>query len=115
MNSAGARTARWAADDGRDRTGRELVVAGSMGLTGELFAPMGALDYDDAVLAFTAQTTALAEGGVDMSWVEMMSSLEEVKAAIDAAAVTGLSVAACMTFDTAAVSALGTSRKDLRT
>ena len=54
MNSAGARIARRAADDGRDRTGREVVVAGSMGPTGALFAPMGALDYDDAYAAFTA-------------------------------------------------------------
>ena len=43
LNSAGARIARRAADDGRDRTGREVVVAGSMRLTGELFAPMGKL------------------------------------------------------------------------
>ena len=63
LNSAGARIARRAADDGQDRTGREVVVAGSMGPTGELFAPMGALDYDDAYAAFTAQATALAEGG----------------------------------------------------
>lgn len=109
LNSAGARIARRAADDGRDRTGHEVVVAGSMGPTGELFAPMGALDYDDAYAAFTAQATALAEGGVDMLWVETMSSLEEVKAAIDAAAATGLPVAACMTFDTAAKTMMGVS------
>ena len=54
LNSAGARITRRAADDGRDRTGREVVVAGSMGPTGELFAPMGALDYDDAYAAFSA-------------------------------------------------------------
>ena len=109
LNSAGARIARRAADDGRDRTGREVVVAGSMGPIGELFAPMGALDYDDAYAAFTAQATALAEGGVDMLWVETMSSLEEVKAAMDAAAATGLPVAACMTFDTAAKTMMGIS------
>ena len=44
LNSASARIARGAADDSWDRTGREVVVAGSMGPTGELFAPMGALD-----------------------------------------------------------------------
>ena len=109
LNSAGARIARRAADDGRDRTGHEVVVAGSMGPTGELFAPMGALDYDDAFAAFTVQATALAEGGVDMLWVETMSSLEEVKAAIDAATATGLPVAACMTFDTAAKTMMGVS------
>ena len=70
---------------------------------------MGALDYDDAYAAFTTQATTLAEGGVDMLWVETMSSLEEVKAAIDAAAATGLPVAACMTFDTAAKTMMGVS------
>ena len=109
LNSAGARIARKAADDGRDRNGRQVVVAGSMGPTGELFAPMGALDYDDALASFTAQATALADGGADLLWVETMSSLEEVQAAIDAAAATGLPVAACMTFDTAAKTMMGVS------
>ena len=51
-------------------------------------SPMGALDHDAARAAFTEQAEALAEGGVDLLWVETMSSLEEVKAAIDAAAAT---------------------------
>ena len=89
LNSAGARIARRAADDGRHRTGCEGVSAGFMGPTGELFAPMGALDYAYAHAAFTTQATALAEGGVDILWVETMWSLGEVKAAIDAAAATG--------------------------
>ena len=38
-----------------------------------------------------------------------MSSLDEVKAAIDAAAATGLPVVACMTFDTAAKTMMGVS------
>jgi 5-methyltetrahydrofolate--homocysteine methyltransferase len=73
---------------------------------------MGALDYDDARAAFTEQAEALAEGGADCLWVETMSSLEEVQAAIDAAASTGLEVAACMTFDTAARSMMGVMPAD---
>jgi methionine synthase I (cobalamin-dependent) len=107
LNLAAARLAKAAADAGRDRNGQPVLVAGSIGPTGELFAPMGALDYDDARAAFTEQAEALAEGGVDLLWVETMSSLEEVQAAIDAAATTGLEVAACMTFDTAARSMMG--------
>jgi len=107
LNLAAAKLARRAADDGRDRYGEAILVAGSMGPTGELFKPMGALDYGDALQAFTAQAEALAEGGVDLAWVETMSSLEEVQAAIDAAAACGLPVAACMTFDTAARSMMG--------
>lgn len=112
LNGAAARLARAAADAGRDRNGSPVLVAGSMGPTGELFAPMGALDYDDARAAFTAQAEALAEGGADLLWVETMSSLEEVQAAIDAAASTGLEVAACMTFDTAARSMMGVTPAD---
>ena len=112
LNIAAARLARTAADDGRDRNGRAVLVAGSMGPTGELFQPMGALTYDDARAAFTEQAEALAEGGVDFFWVETMSSLEEVQAAIDAAVSTGLEVAACMTFDTAARSMMGVTPAD---
>ncbi|MED5313708.1 MAG: betaine--homocysteine S-methyltransferase [Pseudomonadota bacterium] len=103
LNLAAARLARMAADAAK----AHVMVAGSIGPTGELFAPMGALDYADARAAFTEQALALAEGGADMLWVETMSSLEEVRAAIDAAKTTGLPVAACMTFDTAARSMMG--------
>lgn len=112
MNLAAARLARKAADAGQDRNGQPVLVAGSIGPTGELFAPMGALDHDAARAAFTEQAEALAEGGVDLLWVETMSSLEEVKAAIDAAAATGLEVAVCMTFDTAARSMMGITPAD---
>lgn len=112
LNEAGARLARCAADDGRDRFGHEIVVAGSMGPTGELFEPMGALTYDEAFAAFKLQAEALAEGGVDVLWIETLSSLEEVKAAVDACLTTGLKVGVCMTFDTAARSMMGVTPAD---
>ena len=46
---------------------------------------MGALDHADALAAFTEQAEALAAGGVDLLWIETMSSFEEVSAAIEAA------------------------------
>ena len=73
LNLAAARLARMAADAAK----AHVMVAGSSGPTGELFAPMGALDYADARTAFTEQALALFEGGADMLWVETMSSLEE--------------------------------------
>lgn len=112
LNLAAARLARDAADKGFSRTGRQVVVAGSMGPTGELFTPMGALNYADAKSAFTQQAEALAKGGADLLWIETMSSLEEVEAAIDAAKSTGLPVAACMSFDTAARSMMGVTPDD---
>jgi 5-methyltetrahydrofolate--homocysteine methyltransferase len=112
LNLAAAKLARQAADDGRDRHGHEIVVAGSIGPTGELFEPMGALDHADALAAFTEQAEALAAGGVDLLWIETMSSLEEVKAAIEAASAVGLPAASCMTFDTAARSMMGVTPAD---
>ena len=112
LNLAAAKLARQAADDGRDRHGHEIVVAGSIGPTGELFEPMGALDHADTLAAFTEQAEALACGGVDLLWIETMSSLEEVKAAIEAASAVGLPAASCMTFDTAARSMMGVTPAD---
>lgn len=80
--------------------GRAVLVAGSMGPTGEILAPVGAVDPADAEAAFLAQAEALAAGGVDLLWIETMSSAEELTAAVDAASRTGLPVCATMSFDT---------------
>ena len=102
LNAVAARLARKTAATATDRQRRPLLVAGSMGPTGELFEPMGALTHAATRDVFAAQANALAEGGVDMLWIETMSSTEEIAAALEAAKATGLTVAATMTFDTAA-------------
>jgi 5-methyltetrahydrofolate--homocysteine methyltransferase len=99
--------ARQAVDAHMARTGKPALVAGSIGPTGELFEPLGALTHDAAVAAFTQQAQALADGGVDVLWIETMSSNEEVGAAIMAARSIGLPVCATMTFDTASRSMMG--------
>ena len=112
LNLKAAQLARQAADAHRDATGKAILVAGSMGPTGELFAPLGMLDHDMAVAAFSEQASALAEGGVDVLWIETISSLEEARAAIEAAQKTGLPVVATMTFDTAGKSMMGVNPDD---
>ena len=107
LNEASAKLARQAADAHTKSTGRQVVVAGSMGPTGELFEPLGALTHLSAVAAFSEQASALAKGGVDVLWIETMSSNEEVSAAIEAAKTTGLPICATMTFDTASRSMMG--------
>ena len=57
-----------------------------MGPTGELFEPLGPLTVADGVDAFAEQARALADGGVDVLWIETMSSKEEVTAAVKGAA-----------------------------
>lgn len=108
LNKAAARLAREVAD----KAGRRVIVAGSIGPTGELFTPLGALERDSAIAAFTEQAEALADGGADILWIETMSALEEVEAATVAAKTTGLPVMATMTFDTAGRSMMGILPKD---
>lgn len=103
LNEAAAKIARHVAD----AADKDIIVAGSLGPTGELFAPLGALDHDSAVAAFTEQATALAKGGVDILWIETMSSVEEVSAAVMAAQTTGVPVMVTMTFDTAGRTMMG--------
>lgn len=107
LNKAAAELARLEAGDQR-------VVAGSMGPSGELFEPMGALTYDVAVAGFAAQAAGLAAGGVDVLWVETMSDLQEVRAAVAGAhqGAPGLPVVATMTFDTRGFTMMGVSPAD---
>ena len=49
-------------------------------------APTGTLDYEEAVDVFAEQAEALVAGGVDLIWIETMSDLTEIKAAIQGSA-----------------------------
>ena len=74
---------------------------------GDFFEPLGHLTHSSAIAGFSEQADALAEGGVDVLWIETMSSNEEVAAAIEAAKATGLPICATMTFDTGSRSMMG--------
>src|ERR1700749_2756422 len=56
-----------------DKAPRKVIVAGSVGPTGELLIPLGAMSYEDAVDAFAEQITGLKAGGADVAWIETMS------------------------------------------
>jgi 5-methyltetrahydrofolate--homocysteine methyltransferase len=106
LNEAAARVARAAAD----ASPHHVVVAGSMGPTGELLEPMGTMTFAAAKEAFAEQAAALAAGGVDLLWVETMSDLEELRAAVEGAQeASDLPVAASMTFDTNRHTMMGVS------
>jgi len=83
-----------------DRLERTVAVAGSVGPTGDLLAPLGPLERDTAVEVFSEQIDALVRGGVDVVWIETMSSREELEAAYEAATAFRKPVVATMTFDT---------------
>ncbi len=87
-----------------------VVVAGSMGPTGQLFEPMGTMTFEEAKAAFAEQAQGLAEGGVDVFWIETMSDLNEVKAAVEGArSVSDLPIVTTMSFDTHGHTMMGVS------
>jgi len=96
-----------------EATGRDVVVAGSIGPTGEILAPLGDLEPDDAVAAFAEQAIALKEGGADVLWIETMSSREEVELAVKGASQAGLPIVFTMSFDTNGRTMMGVGASDL--
>ncbi|GGB42285.1 methionine synthase [Roseibium aquae] len=109
LNAAGARLAREVAE----ATGREVLVGGSIGPTGELFQPLGALSYEEAVDAFAEQIDGLIEGGADILWVETMSAAEEMKAAAEAAKGRDIPLVVTASFDTAGKTMMGLSPRGM--
>lgn len=105
LNRAGAELGREIAD--RAQHGRTVIVAGSMGPTGEIMAPMGALTHELAVEMFHEQAEGLKEGGADVLWVETISAPEEYKAAAEAARLAGMPWCGTMSFDTAGRTMMG--------
>lgn len=107
LNRMAAEIAREVAD----ASGRSVVVAGSVGPTGDLFAPLGVLTEADAIEVFQEQIEGLKAGGADVVWIETMSALEEMRAAAVAAAKVGMPYCLTASFDTAGRTMMGVSPK----
>jgi len=94
---------RLAAEIARDvahGAGRRVAVAGSVGPTGDLLAPLGPLSEPEAVDVFIEQIAALRDGGADVAWIETMSAPDEIRAAALAAAKVGMPFTITASFDT---------------
>jgi 5-methyltetrahydrofolate--homocysteine methyltransferase len=93
---------------------RGLLVAGDLGPTGELLAPLGTLTHDEAQELFAQQLTGLVEGGIDLVLVETLSDLGEADAALAAAqqVAPGLPVVVTMSFDTNTRTMMGVRPSD---
>lgn len=80
--------------------GERVWVAGSIGPSGALLEPFGALSREDAVAQFGAQAQALAEGGVDLIVIETQFDLGEATAAFEGArAATTVPIIVSFSFD----------------
>jgi 5-methyltetrahydrofolate--homocysteine methyltransferase len=90
----------------------QAYVAGDIGPSGELMKPMGPLTYEVALRSFAEQAAALAEGGVDVLWVETMTDLSEAKAAVAGALqATDLPVFCSLSFGRRVRTMMGVSAK----
>ncbi|MBP6469714.1 MAG: homocysteine S-methyltransferase family protein [Chloroflexi bacterium] len=97
LNRAAARIARSAADT----AAHPVAVGGSMGPTSEMMVPFGTLTVEEATAVFAEQAAALAEGGVDIFWIETMYALDEMLAAVAGCrqAAPNMPITATMSYD----------------
>ena len=109
LNKCGAELAQQAASE----VPQTIVVAGSIGPTGEILLPMGQMSYEEAVASFAIQARGLADGGADVFWIETMSDIDEVRAAVEGIrSVSDLPICATMTFDTKGRTMMGVTPQD---
>ena len=102
--------ARVSAEIGRevaDTAGRKVIVAGSVGPTGEIMQPVGNLSHEIAVEMFHETADGLKTGGADVGWLETISAPEEYRAAAEGFALAGLAWCGTMSFDTAGRTMMG--------
>jgi 5-methyltetrahydrofolate--homocysteine methyltransferase len=93
INRAGARLSREAA-------GENIIVAASVGPTGQFLEPLGEVTMAEMIDNFQIQIQGLADGGADAILVETMTDTGEAIAAVKAArAVCQLPVIVTMTFE----------------
>jgi 5-methyltetrahydrofolate--homocysteine methyltransferase len=114
LNEAAARLARAEADAAPN----PVIVGGSMGPMGQFIEPLGVLTFEEAVSVFEEQARALVAGGVDVLWIETMSDLEEVRAAVQGCrrSTSDVPVVTTMTFDSGGRTMMGvTPEKALET
>ena len=98
-----------------NRQNRRIIIGGSIGPTGEIIEPLGSLSVVQASEAFAEQALALEMGGVDMLWIETMSSLEEAQAALVGASKTDLPAAVTFSVDTNGRTMMGLTPADIVT
>ncbi len=96
------------------KSGKDIVAAGSMGPTGEILEPNGPLSIEDAAEAYAVQANALKDGGVDVIWIETISSIEEATASVKGAKETGLPIVITMSVDSNGRTMMGIAPSEIR-
>ena len=96
-----------------DKAGRTVIVAGSVGPTGDIMEPVGTLSHADAVEMFHETAAGLKAGGADIGWLETISAPEEYSAAAEGFARADLPWVGTMSFDTAGRTMMGVTSTDM--
>jgi len=81
--------------------------------TGEILEPSGPVSIEEAADVFEEQAQALADAGVDVLWLETLSSREEVIAGVLGASRTGLPVVTTLSIDTNGRTMMGLTAADI--
>ncbi|MGH2868717.1 MAG: homocysteine S-methyltransferase family protein [Solirubrobacteraceae bacterium] len=103
-----------AAEIARGAVGEEILVAGSIGPTGQLVEPFGTLTRDTCLAAFSEQARALGDGGVDLLVLETFFALDEALWAAEAiGSVTDLPLVMSFSFDQGTKTMMGLSPADV--
>jgi len=108
LNLRGAELARRAVGE------EGVLVAGSIGPSGQLVEPLGPLGRDECSSAFAEQARALADGGVDLLVLETFFALDEALWAAEAAlGVTDVPLVVSFSFDQGTRTMMGLSPADV--
>jgi 5-methyltetrahydrofolate--homocysteine methyltransferase len=105
---------RRAAELAREAVGPDVLVAGSLGPTGQLCEPLGLLSHDEAAEAYAEQAEALAAGGADLLVLETMFCQLEAAAAIEGVRrATDLPFVVAFSFDRGTRTMMGTTTAEV--
>lgn len=96
-----------------EKSGKDIAIAGSMGPTGEILEPAGPVSIEEAADVFEEQAHALADAGVDVLWLETLSSTEETIAGVLGASRAGLPIVTTLSIDTNGRTMMGITAADI--
>lgn len=93
---------------------RGVLVAGSIGPSGEMIEPVGPVTMAEAEAMFEEQVKGLVEGGVDLVVIETMYLLNEVQAAVNAVrkVAPDMLIVTTLSFDTNLHTMMGVSPRE---
>lgn len=110
INIKAVKTAR----EARDISGKDVLIAGSMGPLGKQLEPYGKIKKEAARDIFREQIESLLEGGIDLFMIETIANLEEMELAVGIIKKTcDLPIVAQMTFTAEGMTLLGNRPEDV--